>query len=108
MLQNHNVSFIHSSLDLSTEIYSTAGGQAAQEQNGFFVTTGFNKYLHYKECLNNLLIKASLSISYLTSNSVVRIFQSVTSHLWFHTAGIFKHNTPCFYVRQYERKIFTL
>lgn len=45
MLQNHNVSFIHSSLDLSTEIYSTAGGQAAQEQNGFFVTTGFNKYL---------------------------------------------------------------
>lgn len=35
MLQNNHILFIHSSLDLLTEIYSTAGGQAAGEQNGF-------------------------------------------------------------------------
>lgn len=33
MTQNNNISFIRSSSELSTEIYSTAGSQAAREQN---------------------------------------------------------------------------
>ena len=44
-----------------------------------WVFTLWRKYAY------NLLIKACLPISYLTCNHV---FQSVASHLWFHSAGV--------------------
>lgn len=69
MTQNKNISFICSSSELSTEIHSTAGGQAAREQNWiqqFFTRWRTHAYdLHTKACQ---------SVSDLTCNNVVHMF----------------------------------
>lgn len=74
MLQNNNISFIHSSLDLPREIYSTAGVQAAWEQNGFCHQRIQRVFTQRRKNAYSLLMKACLSISYLTCNNVVHIF----------------------------------
>lgn len=69
MTQNNNISFIHSSSELSTEIYSTAGRQAAREQN--WIQRLFTRW---RTTVYDLHPEACQSVSGLTRSNVVHMF----------------------------------